>query len=144
MTSKRLSLVLMTLIVAICCCGGPRCTFAGEDLEKVRAARLPLNEKGNASEYTGRWRLKLPAGFEYNLEIKQLDNGLLRVTCPGHALLLLGDFVCVGTELQLVEPRKARIDDYIWSYRDGKFILTKDEQQHGGHYRGATLTRLQE
>jgi hypothetical protein len=142
MSRVRLGFVLAALAIG---CGDLYSSqaSAGEDqLGKLRATRKPLNEKGNASEFAGRWRMKLPAGFEYDVQLKQLDNGLLRMTCPGHALNLLGDFVCIGTELQLVEPRQERIDDYIWAYRDGQFVLTKDEQHHGGHYLGATLTRL--
>jgi len=131
-------------VFAIGCLFAPGTSLAGDELEKVRAARVLLNEKGNASEFTGNWQMKLPAGFAYDVQIKQLDNGLLRMTCEKHALLLLGDFVCVGTELQLVQPRHERIDDYVWVYRDGQFVLTRDEQHHGGHYRGATLTRLRD
>lgn len=143
MTRLRLGFVLAALTVG---CGDLYVSqiSAGENLEKLRADRVPLNEKENASEFTGRWRMKLPAGFEYDVQIKQLESGLLRMTCDGHALNLLGDFVCIGTELQLVDPRQDRIDDYIWVYRDGRFVLTKDEQHHGGHYLGATLTRLRD
>jgi hypothetical protein len=112
------------------------------ELAKVRETRVRLNEKGNASEFAGNWRMTLPAGFEYNVTLKQEENGLLRMTCAGHALNLLGDFSCVGNELRLVEARKERVDDCIWVYRDGKFVLVLEEHGHGANYRGATLKRL--
>jgi hypothetical protein len=110
-------------------------------IKRLRTERKLANERGNASEYAGAWRMKLPAGFEYDVKLTQRDDGLLRLECPGHALNLLGDFVCIGNELRLVKPRMERVDDYVWVYRDGKFELTVDEQGHGGHYRGAWLTR---
>lgn len=112
------------------------------ELIKLRERRVRLNEKGNASEYAGIWRMKLPAGFEYDVTLTLEENGLLRMNCPGHALNLLGDFACVGNELRLIESRQERVDDYIWVFRTGKLVLAVDEQHHGASYRGATLTRL--
>jgi len=112
-------------------------------LEDLRKTRIKHNEKGNASEFAGTWKMKLPAGFEYDVKLNQCDNGLLELTSTHGALLLLGDFACIGSELRLVKPRHERIDDYIWEYQDGRFVLTRDEQAHGGNYRLATLTRVQ-
>jgi hypothetical protein len=111
-------------------------------LVELRTRRADKNEKGNASEFAGKWKMKLPAGFEYIVQLKQTEDGLLQMTCEDGALLLLGDFSCRGSELQLVQPRHERIEDYIWTYRDGKFVLTEDKQSHGGHYLHAVLTRV--
>lgn len=153
MSSKQFWLVWAAAIAigVVCPWGdsGPQ-LIAGENVERevespelkrLREERVRANERGNASEFAGLWQMKLPAGFEYNVKLMQRDDGLLQLECPGHALNLLGDFVCVGNELRLVKPRMDRVDDYVWVYRDGKFELTVDEQGHGGHYRGATLTR---
>lgn len=127
---------------------GPSLLPAGEraeptaELMKLRETRVRRNEKGNASEFVGNWRMKLPAGFEYNITLKQEENGLIRMTCPGHALNLLGDFACVGNELRLVAARQERVDDCIWVYLEGKFVLALEEHGHGANYRGATLTRM--
>lgn len=59
-------------------------------LQELRKERIRANEKGNASEFAGKWKMRLPAGFEYTVEFQQTDTGLLRLTCPGHALVLLG------------------------------------------------------
>jgi hypothetical protein len=41
-----------------------------------------------------------------------------------------------------VKSNHERVDDYIWQYRDGQFVLIKDDQGHGGNYLQATLTRI--
>ncbi len=111
-------------------------------LQDLRKERIRGNEKGNASEFAGKWKMRLPAGFEYTIELKQKEDGLLRMTCAGHALNLLGDFACQENELRLVKTHKSAVDDYIWTYTSGKFVLTKDDQGHGATYRGAVLTRV--
>jgi hypothetical protein len=141
MTRNQFCLLAALLFVPSLLLAGERAEPTAE-LLKLRETRVRRNEKGNASEFAGHWRMKLPAGFEYNITLKQEENGLLRMTCPGHALNLLGDFACVGNELRLVEPRKERVDDCIWVYRDGKLVLALEEHGHGANYRGATLTRL--
>ena len=114
---------------------------AEAELRKLREERARGNKRGNASEFAGKWRLTLPAGFKYDVELTQRDDGLLQLECPGHALNLLGRFACIGTELRLVAPREGQVDEYIWTYRDGRFELTAEKQNHGAHYKGATLTR---
>jgi hypothetical protein len=111
-------------------------------LGDLRTERIRGNEKGNASEFAGKWKMRLPAGFEYTVELKQTDEGLLRMTCTGHALNLLGEFACRKNELLLVSTHHSAVDDYIWTYKDGKFVLTKDDQGHGATYLGAVLTRV--
>lgn len=113
-----------------------------QQLQELRKERIRGNEKGNASEFAGKWKMRLPAGFEYTIELKQKEDGLLRMTCDGHALNLLGDFACQQNELLLVRADQSAVADYIWIYANGKFVLTKDEQGHGATYRGAVLTRV--
>jgi hypothetical protein len=140
MSRARFGFMVLAAIMAVP--GGRLLADVGPEVAKVREARVRANEKGNASEFAGKWRMTLPAGFKYEVQLTQRDDGLLKLECPGHDLNLLGDFVCIGNELRLVNPRKERVDDYIWVYRDGRFVLTQDQQHHGGHYLGATLTRL--
>ncbi len=143
MTRLRFCLMAVVLFgLAASLLAGEKADGPPPEIVKLRERRVELNEKGNASEFAGTWRMKLPAGFEYNVTLNQEENGLLRMTCLGHALNLLGDFSCVGNELRLVAARQERVDDYIWVYRDGKFVLALEEHRHGAYYRGATLTRL--
>ena len=111
-------------------------------LQDLRKERIRGNEKVNASEYAGVWKLRLPAGFEYTVQLKQTEEGLLRLTCAGHALVLLGDFACQENELRLVRTHHSAVDDYIWTYHNGKFVLTTDDQGHGSTYLLATMTRV--
>jgi hypothetical protein len=115
---------------------------AAAQRQERQAERIRGNERGDASEFVGKWRMRLPAGFVYTVELKQLDNGLLRMTCAGHALTLLGDFACKENQLLLVRADQPAVDDYIWIFSSGKFILIKDDQRHGAIYLGAVLTRL--
>lgn len=113
-----------------------------QKLQDLRKERIRGNEKGNASEFAGKWKMCLPAGFEYTVELKQTEEGLLRMTCAGHALVLLGDFSCQENELRLVSTHHSAVNDYIWTYQNGKFILTTDDQGHGATYLRAVMTRV--
>ena len=113
-----------------------------ERWQDLRKERIRGNEKGNASEFAGKWKMRLPAGFEYTVELKQTEEGLLRMTCTGHALVLLGDFACQANELLLVTTHQSAVDDYVWTYTNGKFVLTTDEQGHGATSLRAVMTRL--
>jgi hypothetical protein len=68
-------------------------------IAELRQQRVREHEKGNASEFTGKWKLRLPAGFEYAVELKANEDGLLAMTSRDGGLLLLGEFACKGTEL---------------------------------------------
>ncbi|QDU30304.1 hypothetical protein ETAA8_54240 [Anatilimnocola aggregata] len=110
--------------------------------EAIWQARSKVNEKGNATEFAGRWRMKLPAGFEYDVLLSMRDDGLLELSSPGHALNSLGDFACIDNQLRLVKPRHDHVADFVWRYRDGLFELIREDHGHGANYRGATMTRL--
>jgi hypothetical protein len=114
-----------------------------EDLTELRNSRRKMNERGNASEFTGLWQMTLPAGFRYDVKISQdKEAGTLAMDCEHRALVLLGEFAMQEGELRLVEPRNDKsTQDLIWTYRDGIFELTKEVHGTGARYLGAKLER---
>ena len=122
------------------------CLFASqvhaEDLQTLRDARVKANERGTASEYPGRWRMTLPAGFAYDVTLSQREDGLLVLDSEHKGLLLLGEFAVNKNKLVLVRPRGTNIEDYVWSFDKGQFSLVHQEHRHGADYTGATLRRV--
>jgi hypothetical protein len=104
--------------------------------------RLKSNDREAAAKLVGRWKLTLPAGFVYNDEIKQTNDGLLSFDGSRQGVLY-GKFAVHDDQMRLVDPNNKEIDDYVWRVESlNKLSLVISKTQNGADYTGATLERL--
>lgn len=109
--------------------------------KQVADERLAKHDRIKASDSVGTWRLSLPAGFHYDVTLRQDDDGLLVLDADFKGTLL-GRFAFVNNQLQLVKPNDDGIDDFIWQQNDeGNFVLITDRNRVGASYIGAVLLR---
>lgn len=104
-------------------------------------SRRTAHDRDTASEWVGKWELRLPAGFHYPVTLGKTDDGLLKLGCESN-LTLLGTFAFSKNQLQLVKPNDDGIDDFVWQLNDeGNFVLITDRNRVGARYIGAVLER---
>jgi hypothetical protein len=95
------------------------------------------------SDYSGSWRMLLPAGFEHETKMETLAGNRYRLRSPGSRFN--GVYELRDRRLVIVEPEATRREGYVWEIRS-PYLLTLIEHapdlQHD--YRGAVLFRSKE
>jgi hypothetical protein len=112
------------------------------DWRKIRAGRIEAHDRDQAAGLVGAWKLTLPAGFTYDIDITQRADGLLVLDCRTK-INLLGVYAFSDGQLRLVETVRDGQTDLVWDDRDGTLLLIGDERAaNGASYLGATLERM--
>lgn len=112
-----------------------------ETLETLRCQRRSAHDRQAAADRTGRWKLTLPRGFVYELQMTQRADGFLVLSSPV-AINLTGVFSLKGDWLELIETENPDTD-FRWERQtDGSFRLQFQQHSHGANYTGAILRSL--
>lgn len=115
------------------------------DWDAIRATRIKAHNPETSTEFAGRWRMTLPRGFQYDIELARAEGekGLLEMKSRRGGICLLGTYSFTGDRLQLVDPKdRDGVQDLDWRYRDGVFILEAQSVRNAGDYVGAKLERV--
>lgn len=108
-----------------------------EPVPPERAKRAPPQR-----DFSGSWRVFLPAGFEWAVTMKPLDENRYRLE-PGD-LTFSGVYEAQGDRLVLVEPTDPNCKGFEWTIRSQYFLtMSKQATSPGADYMGATLFRGQ-
>jgi hypothetical protein len=93
-----------------------------------------------ASDYSGAWRMLLPAGFDLAAKLEAMAENRYRFTSGGSRFN--GVYELRGNRLVMVEPKESRLEGFAFEVRS-RYLLTLVEQsaklEHD--YRGAVLFR---
>ncbi len=91
----------------------------------------------------GRWRLTMPAGFEYDATLEPLrEAGQYRLHCG--AATLRGVYSLQGRRLTMKAPEDERLVGLVWQIKNVNTLLLTDhpaQSQFGSDYTNATLCR---
>lgn len=100
----------------------------------------PAPAKRPSPDFSGSWRLLLPAGFEHQVTITSLDDNRYRL--EPRSLNMSGVYEVRGDRLVLVKPREERLKGFEWSVRS-PFLMTLvgEASNTGATYRDAVLFR---
>jgi hypothetical protein len=112
--------------------------------DKVEKPVPPQRAKRTSAQrdFSGSWRVFLPAGFEWAVTMKPLDDNRYRLE-PG-TLTFSGVYEIQGDRLVLVEPADPNCTGFEWTIRSQYFLtMSKQSTSPGGNYLGATLFRAQ-
>jgi hypothetical protein len=92
-------------------------------------------------DYSGNWRMFLPAGFELEARLEKVAESRYRFTAGGSRFN--GVYETRDNRLVIVEPQETRLEGYVWDVRS-HYLLTLVEQSPKleNDYRGAVLFRL--
>jgi hypothetical protein len=144
---KRAVPVALTLASAWLAVSGE--TMFSNDREIGRYERsepVPVkvaDEHGDSIDFTGRWVLTLPAGWQRKIEITRASENTYHI--QGVAALVSNGVYEVGadqTELTLLEAEKPEHRDYCYRViNPNTLILVRHDAPNGGMYLGATLGR---
>jgi len=89
------------------------------------------------------WRLRMPAGFEYDATLEPTgEPGRFRLKCG--ATLLRGVYEFRRDRLSMIRPEDPQMKGLVWEVKDeNRLVLVEhpEESRPGQDYRGATLTR---
>lgn len=104
--------------------------------------RRKANIRGEVQEFAGDYRLVLPAGFEYALQLRETNEGFMEFQCRTK-ITLLGQFAMNQEhQLLLISTQEEGVDDFIWTLNNkGDFVLTHEDHRVGATYQGAILTK---
>lgn len=91
-------------------------------------------------DFSGSWRLLLPAGFEHQVTLTSAGENRYRV--EPRSLNMSGVYEVRGDRLVLAEPREERLKGFEWSVRS-PFLMTlvAEATNTGATYRDAVLFR---
>ena len=108
---------------------------AAEEMEKAPKGASKLE----TPDFSGDWRLLLPAGFEHQLSLVRLDECRYRLS---GGLNMSGTYEVQGDELVMVEQVHGDAIGFRWKIHSPHlFSLIAQSNKSGAHYLGATLFR---
>lgn len=93
-----------------------------------------------AGDYSGPWRMLLPAGFEHAVKFTEIEGGLYRL--DGEGLRFNGIYEVRDRRLVIVEPMEPRFEGFEWEIRSPYLLtLVGQSERLEQDYRGAVLFR---
>lgn len=113
----------------------PDLVFQVKPLRRQQRERLETHDIAAARKLNGEWKLALPRGFVYQATIASRPDGLLRVS---GAVKFSGVYTFSKKRLELVEPGKKNVRDFVWELQDdGTLTLIEEDHSSGPIYLGA-------
>jgi hypothetical protein len=100
----------------------------------------PAPVRRQSHDFSGTWRVLLPAGFEHQVTLTSAGENRFRV--EPRSLNMSGVYEVRGDRLVLVEPQEERLRGFEWSIRSPFLMtLTSEATNTGATYRDAVLFR---